>query len=130
MGVEVVNANLDIPETISDKIMPADNENVDIKFGSHGVDEAVKREVSESNLPKDVVDEWPEPMQTHAFHIVRYRAFEDPNLKAKFDLSEKELQKKNQIRVQIVEKLKAKRVRTLSILFFPFWLGCPTCVQL
>ncbi|KAK6134600.1 hypothetical protein DH2020_031659 [Rehmannia glutinosa] len=90
------------------------NEKVDITFGTHGVDEPVKGEVnnvSESNVPKDAVDEWPEPKQIHSFYIVRYRALEDQNLKAKLDVAEKELQKKNQARLQIVEKIRAKRER-------------------
>ncbi|KAK4439183.1 Proton pump-interactor 1 [Sesamum alatum] len=112
MGVEVVDSNLPVIEAGSEANMSVVNEKVNIKFGSHVVDEPVKGEVnkvSESNLPKDAVDEWPEPMQIHSFYIVRYRALEDQSLKAKLDVAEKELQKKNQARSQIVEKIRAKR---------------------
>lgn len=84
-----------------------------IKFGSHGTEEPKKEEVSRtpvSNVPKDAVEDWPEPKQIHSFYIVKFRRFEDPKLKAKIELAERELQKKNQARSQIIEKLKAKRV--------------------
>ncbi|KAK6134565.1 hypothetical protein DH2020_031685 [Rehmannia glutinosa] len=113
MAVEVVGTDLPIIENGSELNESVVNEKVDITFGTHGVDEPVKGEVnnvSESNVPKDAVDEWPEPKQIHSFYIVRYRALEDQNLKAKLDVAEKELQKKNQARLQIVEKIRAKRV--------------------
>ncbi|KAL0353762.1 UNVERIFIED_CONTAM: Proton pump-interactor 1 [Sesamum angustifolium] len=113
MGVEIVDSNLPVIETGNEANVSVVNEKVNIKFGSHVVDEPVKGEankVSESNLSKDAVDEWPEPKQIHSFYIVRYRALEDQKLKAKLDVAEKELQKKNQARSQIVEKIRAKRV--------------------
>ncbi|KAK4484712.1 hypothetical protein RD792_007304 [Penstemon davidsonii] len=113
MGVEVAESNLAINvENSSEANMPVENGKLNITFGSHGVEEPPKVEVnkvSESNLPKDAVDEWPEPKQIHSFYVVKYRPIEDQNLKVKLDLAEKELQKKNQARVQIIEKLKAKR---------------------
>ncbi|XP_011082687.1 proton pump-interactor 1 [Sesamum indicum] len=119
MGVEVVDSNLPVIETGSEANMSVANEKVNIKFGSHVVDEPVKGEVnkvSESNLPKDAVDEWPEPKQIHSFYVVRYRALEDQKLKAKLDVAEKELQKKNQARSQIVEKIRAKRADRSQII--------------
>lgn len=83
-----------------------------IKFGSHGTEEPKKEEVSRipvSNVPKDAVEDWPEPKQIHSFYTVKFRRFEDPKLKARIELAEKELQKKNQARSQIIEKLKGKR---------------------
>lgn len=83
-----------------------------IKFGSHGTEEPKKEEVSRipvSNVPKDAVEDWPEPKQIHSFYTVKFRRFDDPKLKARIELAEKELQKKNQARSQIIEKLKAKR---------------------
>ncbi|XP_004244233.1 proton pump-interactor 1 [Solanum lycopersicum] len=82
-----------------------------IKFGSHGTEEP-KEEISRipvSNVPKDAVEDWPEPKQVHSFYTVKFRRFDDPKLKARIELAEKELQKKNQARSQIIEKLKAKR---------------------
>ncbi|KAL0399395.1 UNVERIFIED_CONTAM: Proton pump-interactor 1 [Sesamum radiatum] len=113
MGVEVVDSNLPVIETGSEANLSVVDEKVNIKFGSHVVDEPVKGEVnkvSESNLPKDAVDEWPEPKQIHSFYVVRYRALEDQKLKAKLDVAEKDLQKKNQARSQVVEKIRAKRL--------------------
>ncbi|KAL0306514.1 UNVERIFIED_CONTAM: Proton pump-interactor 1 [Sesamum radiatum] len=126
MGVEVVDSNLPVIETGNEANVSVVNEKVNIKFGSHVVDEPVKGEankVSESNLPKDAVDEWPEPKQIHSFYIVRYRALEDQKLKAKLDVAEKELQKKNQARSQIVEKIRAKRVSYGNFYFVGYWFS-------
>lgn len=82
-----------------------------IKFGSHG-DESAKAEVNDvadSNTPKDVAEEWPAPKQIHSFYFVRCRPYDDPSIKAKIDLLDKEISKKNQARFQITEALKAKR---------------------
>lgn len=84
-----------------------------IKFGSHG-DESAKGEeangVSDSNTPKDAVEEWPAPKQIHSFYFVRCRPYDDPIIKAKLDQLDKDISKKNQTRFQITEALKAKRV--------------------
>ncbi|CAN4096977.1 unnamed protein product [Withania somnifera] len=88
-----------------------------IKFGSHGTKESIKEEgkrVPVISLRKDAVEDWPEPEQIHSFFIVRYRRFEDPNLKRKVDQAEKELQKMNLARFQIIEKLRAKRIKSLQ----------------
>ncbi|XP_059284027.1 proton pump-interactor 1-like [Lycium ferocissimum] len=90
-----------------------------IKFGSHGTEEPKKEEVSKipvSNVPKDAVEDWPEPKQIHSFYTVKFRRFEDPKLKAKIELAEKELQKKNQARSQIIEKLKARRAERSKVI--------------
>lgn len=84
-----------------------------IKFGSHGTDEPVKGEVnkvSEVNFPKDAVDEWPAPKQIHSFFFVKYRSFEDQKLKGKLEVADRELHRKNQMRSQLIEKLRAKKV--------------------
>ncbi|KAK6132689.1 hypothetical protein DH2020_033572 [Rehmannia glutinosa] len=115
MGVEVVETNLAVE---TGKEVSAEVGNVNIKFGSHGADEPAKGEpdkLFDSNLPKDAVDEWPEPTQIHSFYMVKYRASEDRNLKAKLDVAEKELQKKNQARLQIFENLKTKRAERAQI---------------
>ncbi|KAL3638415.1 hypothetical protein CASFOL_017786 [Castilleja foliolosa] len=117
MAVEVANSNFAIIENGTEANGSMDNEKVNITFGSHDVDEPIKVEatyVSESNVPKDAVDEWPEPKQIHSFFIVRYRGLEDQSLKAKLDVADKELQKKNQARQQIVEKIKADRAQVIA----------------
>ncbi|XP_042066684.1 proton pump-interactor 1-like [Salvia splendens] len=118
MGMEVVDSKLAL-DALSETDVSAEVGKVDIKFGSHGAEEPAKgvemNKVAESNFPKDVVDEWPEPTQIHSFYIVRYRAFEDQNLKAKLDMADKDLQKKNQARSQIFEKLKTKRAERAEV---------------
>ncbi|KAE9590623.1 putative proton pump-interactor [Lupinus albus] len=82
-----------------------------IKFGSHG-DESVEgdvKDVSDATVPKDAVEEWPAPKQIHSFYFVRCRPYEDPNLKSKIDLIDKEMNKKSQARFRVTEALKAKR---------------------
>ncbi|GMP65805.1 hypothetical protein CsSME_00026450 [Camellia sinensis var. sinensis] len=84
-----------------------------IKFGSHGMDEPVKREgnnVPVANFPTDAVDEWPAPPQIHYFFSVKYRPYEDPKLKAKLEQADKDYQKKKEAYFQIITKLRTKRV--------------------
>ncbi|XP_070033294.1 proton pump-interactor 1-like isoform X1 [Nicotiana tomentosiformis] len=93
--------------------------NETINFGSHGTQETIKeagKKVPVSSLRKDAVDDWPAPKQIHSFYIVRYRRFEDQKLKAKFDLAEKELQKMNKARSQVIEKLKAIRAERSKLI--------------
>ncbi|KAL0285002.1 UNVERIFIED_CONTAM: Proton pump-interactor 1 [Sesamum angustifolium] len=121
MGVEVAESNLNImAETENEANVSSEGGKVNITFGSHAAEESAKghlNKLSDSSIPKDAVDEWPEPAQVHSFYIVRYRAFEDRELKAKLDEAEKDLQKKNQARSQIVEKLRGKRVSYVAF----FW---------
>lgn len=88
------------------------NQELGIKFGSHGTDEPSKKEVNnlpENNFPKDAADEWPAPKQVHTVYMVKYRVYEDQKVKAKVDLAEKELKRLNQARFQIIDKLKAQK---------------------
>ncbi|KAK7335159.1 hypothetical protein VNO80_26935 [Phaseolus coccineus] len=80
-----------------------------IKFGSHGDESAKGNDVSEANVPRDAAEEWPAPKQIHSYYFVRWRPYEDPTIKSKIDLLDKEISKKNQGRFQITEALKAKR---------------------
>ncbi|MCL7025532.1 hypothetical protein MKW94_025506 [Papaver nudicaule] len=88
-----------------------------IKFGSHGNDVPVKEEASakDTNLPKDAVDEWPEPKKIHSFYFPRVRPLDDPKLKVKVEQAEKELRRKNDARFQILEKIKAKRTERADV---------------
>ncbi|KAL8046568.1 hypothetical protein ABFX02_08G185800 [Erythranthe guttata] len=118
-------------ESVNEANMSAETEKVNISFGSHSGEAPAEGELSkqtepdvpkdvvddwpEPNLPKDAVDEWPAPSQIHSFYIVKYRALEDQNLRAKLDVAENDLQKKNQARFQIFEKLKIKRAERAQI---------------
>lgn len=97
----------------NEKMNPGVEVNEPIKFGSHGTKESIKEEgkkVPVIGLRKEAAEDWPEPRKIHSFYLVRYRRFEDQNLKSKFDQAEKELQKMNQARFQLIEKLRAIRV--------------------
>ncbi|KAF8391337.1 hypothetical protein HHK36_023641 [Tetracentron sinense] len=103
-----------------------------VKGEGNGMDGPVKGEgdpVVEVNYPKDVVDEWPAPKQIHYFYFVKFRSHEDPKLKSKIELADKEIQKKNQARFQITGALKAKRVwQILSMMTaFFFYLVIKLC---
>ncbi|KAJ1377079.1 hypothetical protein SESBI_49256 [Sesbania bispinosa] len=65
--------------------------------------------VSNSSAPKDAVEEWPAPKQIHSFYFVRFRPYDDPNIKSKIDKLDKEINQKNQARLQVTEALRAKR---------------------
>ncbi|XP_010260223.1 PREDICTED: proton pump-interactor 1-like [Nelumbo nucifera] len=88
-----------------------------IKFGSHGNDGAIKAEMETiSDVPKDAVDEWPAPKQIHTFYFVKFRSYEDPKLRAKIELADKELQKRTQSRIQINDSIRAKRAERAQVI--------------
>ncbi|GJM99012.1 hypothetical protein PR202_ga16070 [Eleusine coracana subsp. coracana] len=66
--------------------------------------------------PKDVRDEWPEPKQTHAFFFVKVRSYEDPKIRAKLELADKEFQKKIQARSKLIEAVRAKKAERAGII--------------
>ncbi|KAG4968989.1 Proton pump-interactor 1 [Glycine soja] len=89
-----------------------------IKFGTHGEESAKKKgnDVSDVNAPKDAAEDWPAPKQIHSFYFVRWRPYDDPTIKSKIDLSDKDISKKNQARFQITEALKAKRAERVELI--------------
>ncbi|KAJ7014701.1 proton pump-interactor 1-like [Populus alba x Populus x berolinensis] len=131
MGVEVVapekvQAPIDSVSEVDETIMhEKENLKLDevsglaepIQFGSHG-EEPVRAEgndVTDANLPKDAIDEWPAPKQIHSFYFVTYRQYDDPKIKSKIDQADKEIQKRNLSRFEITEKLKAKRAKRAEL---------------
>lgn len=122
MGIEVGSEMTQVPvETVTEvnnSFLHEENGNLDkesgfkepIKFGSHDEEPAKEGgDIADAKFPKDAADEWPAPRQIHSFYFVRYRPFEDPKIKAKIDLVDREIQRTNQSRFQILEELKAKR---------------------
>ncbi|PKU65723.1 proton pump-interactor 1 [Dendrobium catenatum] len=65
--------------------------------------------VTDSAVPKDAVDEWPENKPTHYLYFIRYRSYEDIKLKTKIEHADREVQRKTQARIQITEALREKR---------------------
>ncbi|KAH0449961.1 hypothetical protein IEQ34_020653 [Dendrobium chrysotoxum] len=65
--------------------------------------------VTDSAVPKDAVDEWPENKPTHYLYFIRYRSYEDLKLKTKIEHADREVQRKTQARIQITEALREKR---------------------
>ncbi|KAH7544134.1 hypothetical protein JRO89_XS15G0114400 [Xanthoceras sorbifolium] len=119
MGVEVAEMAQVPVETVTKNEM--ENGKLDhepVKFGSHG-DEPVKGEdnnVSTVHLPKDAVDEWPAPVQIHSFYFVKYRPYDDPKIKAKLDQADREIQRRNTDRFELLEELKAKKSERAEII--------------
>lgn len=120
MGVEVAEMAQVPVETVAVK-QEKENGKLDhepVKFGSHG-EEPVKGEdknVSAVNLPKDAVDEWPAPVQIHSFYFVRYRPYDDPTIKAKLDQADREIQRRNTARFELMEELRAKKSERADII--------------
>ncbi|KAL9232436.1 hypothetical protein vseg_007549 [Gypsophila vaccaria] len=118
MGVEVEGSVLPVVNG-EEKVVVHDVENGDanvsepITFGSHGVDAEQSvgevKNVSNTNLPKDAVDEWPAEPQVYSFWIVKYRPYEDPKLKSEMDLLDKDIQKKITQISQIYDEINPKR---------------------
>ncbi|WVY91667.1 hypothetical protein V8G54_037181 [Vigna mungo] len=67
-------------------------------------------DVFEVNVPRDAAEEWPAPKQIHSYYFVSWQPYEDPTIKSKIYLLDKEITKKNRAQFQITEALKAKRV--------------------
>ncbi|XP_012084968.1 proton pump-interactor 1 [Jatropha curcas] len=124
MGVEVVGSEMaHVPvETVAEVdnsfLHEKENGKLDmesgfkepIKFGSQDEEPAKEADiVADAKFPKEAADEWPAPRQIHTFYFVRYRPFDDPKIKAKIDSADREIQRTNQSRFQILEELKAKR---------------------
>ncbi|KAL2327643.1 hypothetical protein Fmac_021070 [Flemingia macrophylla] len=83
-----------------------------IKIGSNGYESARAEGnviVSDNNIPKEAAEEWPAPKQILSFYFVRFRPYDDPNIKAKLDKLDKEISQKNQARIQVTDALRAKR---------------------
>ncbi|CAH8385330.1 unnamed protein product [Eruca vesicaria subsp. sativa] len=125
MGVEVVNSGgFEVapapfegkPET-NGKV---EGNKVSIKFGSHGEQPPKKAAEESSNkipsdVPKDAAEEWPAAKQIHSFYFVKYRHLEDPKIKAKLEVADKELAKLNKARRAVVEELIAKKAEKTKL---------------
>lgn len=92
---------------------------VSIKFGSLGEPPKKAQENNNNNnnvlisdVPKDAAEEWPAAKQIRSFYFVKYRHFDDPKIKAKLDVADKELEKLSKARSAVYEQLKAKRVKS------------------
>lgn len=87
------------------------SEKSDLLDGSSVVNGEAKEveHVTDSAVPKDATDEWPEDKPVHYFYFIRYRSYDDPKLKTKIDYADKEVQRKTQARIQITEALREKR---------------------
>ncbi|GLU23358.1 hypothetical protein SLE2022_393740 [Rubroshorea leprosula] len=129
MGVEVVGSEMEQVETVTEveKSFLHEKENgkldqdvgdkVAIKFGSQG-EEPVQREetnASDANFPKDAVDDWSVPRQIHSFYFVRHRPHDDPKVKAKLEQQDKEIEKLNRARFQLIEDIKARKAERTEV---------------
>ncbi|KAL0906105.1 hypothetical protein M5K25_024570 [Dendrobium thyrsiflorum] len=87
------------------------SEKSDLLDGSIVVNRETKEveQLTDSSVPKDAVDEWPENKPTHYLYFIRYRSYEDLKLKTKIEHADREVQRKTQARIQITEALREKR---------------------
>ncbi|KAI9083562.1 hypothetical protein K1719_034504 [Acacia pycnantha] len=78
-----------------------------IKFGSHE-DEPTKEwnEILDSSARNE---DWPAPKQIHSFYFVKFRPYEDPNIKSRVDQLDIEISMQNKTRFELTEAIKAKR---------------------
>ncbi|KAH9330154.1 hypothetical protein KI387_002262, partial [Taxus chinensis] len=75
-----------------------------------------RESVIDNGVPVDVKDEWPAPQEPHHFYMVKFRSYEDQQLKSKLEQADKDMQKKNQARYQITEALRAKRSERAEVI--------------
>lgn len=112
-GFEVAPAPFEGKPEKNGKLDQGNGDNVAIKFGSL-VEPPKKAEennnnVSNSDVPKDVVEDWPAVKQIHSFYFVKYRSYNDPKMKDKLDTAEKELEKWKNARAAVLDELRAKK---------------------
>lgn len=84
--------------------------------GSLNVQDQKQDTVVDNGIPVNVKDEWPAPAKVHQYYLVKFRSYDDPQLKSKLDQAEKDLQKKTQARNQITEALRAKRLERAELI--------------
>ncbi|GLJ17166.1 hypothetical protein SUGI_0297240 [Cryptomeria japonica] len=60
----------------------------------------------DNGIPIDVKVEWPAPAEVHQLYMVKFRSYDDPQLKSKLDQADRDLQKKSQAHYQITEAAK------------------------
>lgn len=121
MGVEVVTSGgFEVaPAPFEGK--PETNgkvEKVSFKFGSHGeppkkaeeTTSSSSNKIISSDVPKDAAEEWPAAKQIRSFYFVKYRHFDDPKIKAKLEVADKEFEKLKKARSAVIDDLKAKKV--------------------
>jgi len=122
MGVEVVNfggfevapAPFEAKPETNGKVEQGKGDKVAIKSGSHGeppkkAEESSSSSKISSDVPKDAAEEWPAAKQIRSFYFVKYRHFDDPKIKAKLEVADKELEKLNKARSVVIEGLRAKK---------------------
>ncbi|CAN6914987.1 unnamed protein product [Brassica oleracea var. botrytis] len=88
---------------------PETNGKVVDKVAIKKAEESPNNNVLISDVPKDAAEEWPAAKQIRSFYFVKYRHFDDPKIKAKLDVADKELEKLSKARSAVYEQLKAKR---------------------
>ncbi|GAB2297673.1 hypothetical protein Dimus_031760 [Dionaea muscipula] len=107
-GSDATEASMEVViEQEQSTLQISDNGNVNVgqsfsqskNFGFDGKNKPSQGEannVLDPNILKDAADEWPITNQIHSFYFVKYRLYEDPNSRTKFDQADKELQKEMQ----------------------------------
>ncbi|KAL1203074.1 Proton pump-interactor 1 [Cardamine amara subsp. amara] len=112
-GFEVAPAPFEGKPEKNGKLDQGKGDNVAIKFGSL-VEPPKKAEennnnVSNSDVPKDAVEDWPAVKQIHSFYFVKYRSYADPKMKDKLDLANEDLEKWKNARTALLDELRAKK---------------------
>ncbi|GMJ05250.1 proton pump interactor 1 [Hibiscus trionum] len=117
MGVEIVGSNMaQVTEAAEVDKDPVHNETIKVVPSAKESDTGDGTNASNANVPTGAVDEWPATKQIHSFYFARYRLYDDPEMKAKIDQADKELQKWNRTRFKITDELKAIRADRAELL--------------
>ena len=122
MGVEVVNFGgfevAPAPFEAKPETKPETNGKVEQGKGEppKKAEESSSSSKISSDVPKDAAEEWPAAKQIRSFYFVKYRHFDDPKIKAKLEVADKELEKLNKARSVVIEGLRAKKVSFFCLL--------------
>ncbi|KAH0915581.1 hypothetical protein HID58_030027 [Brassica napus] len=111
MGVEVVNFGGFEVAPAPFETKPETNGKVEQGKGEppKKAEESSSSSKISSDVPKDAAEEWPAAKQIRSFYFVKYRHFDDPKIKAKLEVADKELEKLNKARSVVIEELRAKK---------------------
>ncbi|CAL0333754.1 unnamed protein product [Lupinus luteus] len=113
---------------VEDKFISHENENGELeqdpgvadslKLWSHGDESAATEEngVSDSSGPKDIGEEWPASQTIQSFYFVRLQRYDDPNIKPVMDKFDKEMNQKNEARIQLTNAIRAKRSKRAELI--------------
>lgn len=70
---------------------------------------------AEPDFLRDALIEWPAEQEVRTFYLVKWRLCDDPEIREKIEVADREVFRRNQDRLRITESLRVKRVSWQSM---------------